>query len=104
LFVKSLTLGLRADDAALIQKRSLTALSPDQIRPNIDREKGIEELRQTAYHGYYLEPFAKLLMAVAALRDGNPSGARDILAELHRRFPDNELYTQELNRVELTVH
>ena len=147
LFVKSLTFGLRADNAALIEKQSLTALGltkegrayserllesdpqafdaylgpgienyllslkPAPLRvllritgSNIDREKGIQELRQTAEHGYYLEPFAKLLLAVAALRDKNPSGAKDILAELHRRFPDNELYTRELNRVEQSAH
>ena len=37
-----------------------------------DRDKGMEELRKTALHGYYLEPFAKLLLVVAALRDNNP--------------------------------
>src|SRR5262249_49746340 len=66
---------------------------------NVDRQKGIEQIRQTASHGYYLEPFAKLLLAVAALRDNNPALAREILSELHRRFPDNELYTRELNRI-----
>lgn len=65
----------------------------------VDREKGLEEIRQTAYHGHYLEPFAKLLLAVAALRDNNTGMAGEILSELHRRFPDNELYTRELNRI-----
>ena len=26
---------------------------------NVDREKGLEEIRETALHGYYLEPFAR---------------------------------------------
>src|SRR5579863_6712694 len=138
LFVKSLTFGLRADNAGIIEKQSLAALSytkegrpwadrlmqsnpqafdaylgpgvenyllslkPAPLRvllritgSNVDREKGLEEIRQTAFHGHYLEPFAKLLLAVAALRDKNPSGAKDILTELHRRFPDNELYSRE---------
>jgi hypothetical protein len=67
---------------------------------NVDREKGLEELRVTAAHGHYLEPFAKLLLAVAALRDNNPARARELLGELHRRFPDNELYMRELDRID----
>jgi hypothetical protein len=46
-----------------------------------------------------LEPFAKLLLAVAALRDNHPEKAREILTELHERFPDNQLYSVELNRL-----
>jgi succinyl-CoA synthetase beta subunit len=64
-----------------------------------NREKGLEQLRKTALEGYYLEPFAKLLLAVAALRDKQPEKARDILSDLHKRFPDNELYSVELNRL-----
>lgn len=64
-----------------------------------DREKGLQELERTARHGYYLEPFAKLLLAVAALRDNHPEKAREILTELHERFPDNQLYSVELNRL-----
>jgi hypothetical protein len=65
----------------------------------IDREKGLEQLRKTALKGYYLEPFAKLLLAVAALRDNDPPKARKILTELHERFPDNKLYSLELDRL-----
>lgn len=142
LFTKTLTCGLRADYAALVEKRSLTALNyTKQGRPyadkllsidatafdayiasgienyllslkaapvrillrftgsHIDREKGLAQLRMTALHGYYLEPFAKLLLAVAALRDKKPGQAADILKELHSRFPDNPLYSVELDRI-----
>ena len=71
---------------------------------NVDREKGLEELRETAAHGHYLEPFAKLLLAVAALRENNPVRARELLGELHRRFPDNELYTREIARIDKGAH
>jgi hypothetical protein len=143
LFVKSLTFGLRADNAGLIDKESFAALGytkegrafaerlieanpqaadaylgpgvenyllslkPAPLRvllritgSNVNRQRGLEELRETASHGYYLEPFAKLLLAVAALRDKDRAGARELLAGLHRRFPDNELYTRELNRID----
>jgi hypothetical protein len=53
----------------------------------------------TALHGYYLEPFAKLLLAVAALRDTNPEQAAELLRGLHDRFPKNELYSFELDRI-----
>ena len=142
LFVKTLTRGLRADYAALVNKQNLAALSYTKqgrsyaekllsVDPNafdaylgsgvenyllslkptplrvllrftgarIDREKGLEELRMTALHGYYLEPFAKLLLAVAALRDKKPEQAADILRELHDRFPHNELYSRELDHI-----
>jgi len=66
----------------------------------IDRAKGIEEIRETALHGHYLEPLAKLLLAVAALRDNNTTGAKELLGELHQRFPDNQLYTRELERID----
>jgi hypothetical protein len=147
LFVRSLTFGLRADYAGLIEKQALTALKytkdgrvyadklmaldpqafdsylglglenyllslkPAPLRvvlrmtgSNVDRDKGIEEIQKTALHGHYLEPFAKLLLAVAALRDKNPVRARELLAELHRRFPDNELYHQEMDRIDKGLH
>ncbi|HEY2102310.1 MAG TPA: hypothetical protein VGH08_03560 [Chthoniobacterales bacterium] len=142
LFVKALVCGLRADYAALVEKRNLAALSYTKrgrpyvdrllaVDPNafdaylglgvenyllslkptpmrvllrltgsrIDREKGLEELRMTALHGYYLEPFAKLLLAVAALRDKNLDQAGELLRGLHDRFPDNQLYLHELERI-----
>lgn len=82
-----------------IALRVLLRLTGSQV----DREVGLEKLQKTAAQGYYLEPFAKLLLAVAALRDGQPEKAREILSELHRRFPDNELYTLELNRIAATT-
>ena len=78
-----------------IALRILLRLTGSQV----DREVGLENLEKTAEQGYYLEPFAKLLLAVAALRDNHPEKPREILAGLHQRFPDNELYTLELNRL-----
>jgi hypothetical protein len=57
---------------------------------------GIEKLRLTGEKGHYLAPFARLLLAVAALRDHNTDGARDLLEGLAREFPNNSLYSQEL--------
>jgi hypothetical protein len=86
----------------------LLSLKPAPLRillrltgSRIDREKGLQQLEKTALHGYYLEPFAKLLLAVAALRDNNRERARELLSGLHSRFPDNELYARELARLTL---
>lgn len=64
-----------------------------------DREQGIQQLRLTAENGRFLKPFAKLLLAVAALRDHDPLMARELLAELQQEFPQNPLYRSELSRL-----
>ncbi len=63
-----------------------------------DKSVGLEKLRLAAEKGHYLLPFARLLLAVAALRDHNTDRARDILEELAKEFPRNALYVQELAR------
>jgi hypothetical protein len=64
-----------------------------------DRTVGLEKLRITAEKGHYLAPFARLLLAVAALRERQTDRARDILAELARQYPQNPLYRDELARL-----
>src|SRR5665213_504877 len=97
-------LGLGVENYMLSLKPAPLRLLLRMTGANVDREKGLEELRETAAHGHYLEPFAKLLLAVAALRDNNPVRARELLGELHRRFPDNELYTREMDRIDKGAH
>ena len=65
-----------------------------------DKGAGVERLRRTAEKGYYLAPFARLLLAVAALRDKDKSTARVLLAGLAQEFPRNQLYSKELARIE----
>ena len=64
-----------------------------------DRAFGLEKLRLTAEKGHYLAPFARLLLAVAALRDHDAARASELLAGLTREFPRNRLYAQELARL-----
>jgi hypothetical protein len=61
---------------------------------------GVEKLKLVAERGRYLAPFARLLLAVAALRDNEHGRARDLLAELSRDYPQNPLYREELTRIE----
>jgi hypothetical protein len=65
-----------------------------------DKEEGIERLRLTANKGHYLAPFARLLLAVAALRDQDRQTARTLLAGLATEFPGNQLYAEELARIQ----
>ena len=64
-----------------------------------DRDLGIEKLRLTAAKGHYLAPFARLLLAVAAMREGDAPQARALLTSLAQEFPRNPLFPQELERL-----
>jgi hypothetical protein len=65
-----------------------------------DKAEGVQRLRLTAQKGYYLAPFARLLLAVAALRDKDKTTARTLLAGLATEFPRNQLYSKELARIQ----
>ena len=65
-----------------------------------DRALGIEKLKLTAEKGRYLAPFAKMMLAVAAIRDNNNGQARDLLIGLAAQYPRNPLYRQEIARLE----
>jgi len=65
-----------------------------------DRDRGIQNLRLTAEKGHYLCPYARLLLAVAALRNKDKTQAREILSKLAAEFPRNRLYSEELARLQ----
>jgi hypothetical protein len=143
LFANILSMGLRADYSALVEKRyldslrviknsretaeKLLAIAPDyydaylaigvenymlslKAAPvrwllslggaQVDRERGIQDLRLTAEKGHYLSPYARLLLAVAAMRNKDRVQARDLLAALVHDFPHNKLYSEELARLQ----
>jgi hypothetical protein len=64
-----------------------------------NRQAGLERLRITAAKGHYLLPYARLLLAVAALRDKDVATARRTLAWLATEFPGNRLYREELAKL-----
>ena len=65
-----------------------------------DQQVGVQKLELTASRGHYLLPFARLLLAVAALRAGNRQRARELLQNLAQAFPKNPLYRRELARLQ----
>ncbi len=139
----TLASGLRADYAALIEKRSLASLHytkessgwADQLLAahpvcydgylaggisryivgsmsapvrwllrmggvSGDKARGISELKTTAANGRLLAPFARILLAIAYVRDKDTLRAREVLATLQKDFPNNRLFPLELARLE----
>ena len=64
-----------------------------------DKQEGIAKLRITAEKGRFLLPFARLLLAVAALRERDLTTARAHLSWLAIEFPQNRLYRSELSKL-----
>lgn len=64
-----------------------------------NKEEGLRLLRITAEKGHYLKPFARMMLAVAALRDNRPQEAKGILVALSKEFPRNGLYQREIARI-----
>src|ERR1700739_3529409 len=65
-----------------------------------DKAAGIAELQTTAAQGRLLAPFARILLAIAYVREKNLPDARRLLAELQSEFPDNPLFGRELARLD----
>src|SRR5579872_2224992 len=145
LFAMTMSSGLKADYAALIEKSNLTSLHFTResahwseqllaVDPNCydahlaggfakyivgsmtapmrwllrmggisgDKEQGLTELRLTADHGEYLAPFARILLAIAYVREKDTPRALSILASLEADFPNNPLFAKEIARLDAT--
>jgi hypothetical protein len=61
-----------------------------------DRELGMTQLETVALKGHYFRPFAKILLALAALREKQVGLARTQLEELITEFPESPLFAREL--------
>jgi hypothetical protein len=84
----------------------LLSLKPAPVRwllrmsgAQTDRKMGVEKLKLTADSGNYLKPFARLLLAVAAIREKDLPKARELLTWLTTEFPRNRLYREELQKI-----
>jgi hypothetical protein len=67
-----------------------------------DKKAGIQQLEIAADHGHYLRPFAKIMLALAALREKKPEVARAQLNELVAEFPENPLFASELAKLNVS--
>jgi hypothetical protein len=145
LFALTLSSGLQADYASLIDKRNfasvrftkdattqaqqLLAVCPDcydallatgftkyiigsLIAPlrwilrmgglPADKKAGLADLQTTADHGHYLAPFARILLAIAYVREKDKPRALQLLAGLQRDFPGNPLFSRQMKRLQTT--
>jgi hypothetical protein len=64
-----------------------------------DKKLGMELVGKTADKGRYLEPFAKVLLALAARREKQDALAQKLLHELTEEFPDSPLFAAEYAKV-----
>lgn len=64
-----------------------------------DKQQGIADLQATAEHGHYLAPFARILLAIAYVREKDKPRAIELLAGLQREFPGNTLFPREIARL-----
>jgi tetratricopeptide (TPR) repeat protein len=144
LFALTMTTGMRADYASVIEKhqleslrlirtaeryaKQLLAVKPDSadaylalgaanyiigcLPPHTrfflwfggihgDKRGGMQQLTTAATRGHYLRPFAKIFLALAALREKQVELARTHLRELLAEFPENPLFARELAKVNL---
>ncbi len=143
LFALTLSAGLKADYAALIEKRNMASLSYTKESSALaqqllasdphcydaylatgigkyiigsmaapvrwflrlggfagDKKAGMDELKITAEKGDYLAPFARILLAIAYVRDKDKPRAREILSSLRTEFPRNPLFAREISRLD----
>ena len=60
-----------------------------------DKKLGMEQLGKTIDGGRYLQPFAKILLALAARREKQDAVAQKLLRELSEEYPESSLFAVE---------
>jgi hypothetical protein len=65
-----------------------------------DKIGGMKQLGETASHGHFLRPFAKLFLALAELREKQIQPAREEFRQLAAEFPQNPLFQKELAKID----
>jgi hypothetical protein len=69
----------------------------DQVDP--DKRKGIEHMKIVARQGRIFAPLARILLAVASMREGKLADARQWLEGFVADYPENALIRRELERM-----
>ena len=65
-----------------------------------DKQGGLIDLQTTAAHGHYLAPFARILLAIAYVREKDKPRAVQLLTGLQRDFPANPLFARQIARLQ----
>ncbi len=92
-------LAMGVENYLLSQKAAPVRMFLRMTGAQTSKEEGMVKLRIVAAKGEYLRPYAKILLAIAALRDGNKAEAVSLLRELAAMFPRNGLFQEELKKL-----
>ena len=60
-----------------------------------DKKLGMELVGRTVENGRYLQPFAKIILALAARREKQDALAQRLFRELNEQYPDNQQFAAE---------
>ncbi|MEP7364524.1 MAG: hypothetical protein ABI972_14810 [Acidobacteriota bacterium] len=66
-----------------------------------DKGKAIENLQTVSRKGYYMGPFARILLAIIHLREKQPLEAKKMLEILTKEYPANPLLKREYEHLRL---
>ena len=65
-----------------------------------DKQGGLADLQTTAAYGHYLAPFARILLAIAYVREKDKLRAVQLLNGLQHDFPGNPLFARQIARLQ----
>jgi hypothetical protein len=65
-----------------------------------DKKRGLDQLSQAAHHGTYLAPYAKILLALALLREKRGEEAFRWASNLVTEFPASPLFRRERDKIQ----
>lgn len=68
-----------------------------------DKQDGMNSIAKTAQGGHYLRPYAKIMLALACLREKQAERARLLLGELVTEYPGSPLFRREYEKNNLTL-
>jgi hypothetical protein len=60
-----------------------------------NKNLGMEQIGRAVENGHYLQPFAKVMLALAARREKQDALAQKLLRELSEQYPTNALFADE---------
>ncbi len=92
-------LAMGVENYLLSQKAAPVRIFLRMTGAQTDKQEGIVKLRIVAEKGRYLKPYARILLAIAALRDENRKEAVGLLKQLAVEFPGNSLFQDEIKKL-----
>ncbi len=97
--MKDAYLSLGVENYLLSQKGAPVRMFLRLTGAQTDKDTGLQKLKIVAAEGHYFKPYAKILLAIAAVRDKNRPAAEHLMADLSREFPGNGLFRDEVKKL-----